>query len=138
MRWLSFSIFALDAELFLFGQVAELAGVDATLHPQQVVDPLLDRGPVGERAAQPALVDVRHAAAVGFLLHRGLGLAFGADKQDRAALGDGVLDKLGVLVQAQHSLLQVDDMDAAALGENVRAHLGVPPPSAMPEVDAGL
>jgi hypothetical protein len=49
---------------------------------------------VGEHAAQPALVDVRHADAGRLLGDRLLRLLLGADEQDRAAVGDGLLDEL--------------------------------------------
>jgi hypothetical protein len=35
-------------------------------------------------------------------------------------------------------LIEVDDVDAAALGEHVPLHLGVPSARLMPEVDPGL
>jgi hypothetical protein len=37
-----------------------------------------------------------------------------------------------------HRLLKVKDMDAVSFGEDKFAHLGVPAPGLMPEVNAGL
>ena len=42
------------------------------------------------------------------------------------------------LLQERQGLLQVDDVDAAALGEEKAAHLGVPAPSLVAEVHPGL
>ena len=51
----------------------------------QAADALVDRLEVREQPAQPALVDVRHAAAVGGFLDRVAGLLLGAHEQDRPA-----------------------------------------------------
>ena len=93
---------------------------------------------VGEHAAQPALVHVGHADA-GRLLGDGLlGLLLGADEQDRAAVGDGLLDELVGAVDVGQRLLQVDDVDAVALGEDEALHLRVPATGLVPEVHAAL
>jgi len=89
-------------------------------------------------AAQPALVDVGHAHALGLLGHGGLGLLLGADEQDVAAAGDGLLDEVVGGVDALDGLDQVDDVDAVALGEDEALHLGVPAAGLVTEVDAGL
>ena len=99
---------------------------------------LVHRLEVGEHAAEPTLVDVGHADALGLLLDRLLRLALGADEQDRAAAGDGVLDELVAGVDVGERLLQVDDVDAVALGEDESLHLGVPATGLVPEVDAAL
>jgi hypothetical protein len=67
-----------------------------------------------------------------------LGLLLGADEQDRAAVGDGLLDELVRLVDVAQRLLQVDDVDAVALGHDEALHLGVPATGLVPEVDAAL
>ena len=93
---------------------------------------------VGEHAAEPALVDVGHADAGGLLGDGLLGLLLGADEQDRAAVGDGLLDELVGAVDVGQRLLQVDDVDAVALGEDEALHLRVPAAGLVPEVDAAL
>ena len=67
-----------------------------------------------------------------------LGLLLGADEQDRAAVGDGLLDELVGAVDVGQRLLQVDDVDAVALGEDEALHLRVPATGLVPEVDAAL
>ena len=53
----------------------------------QPAEAALNGREVGEQAAEPALVDVEHAAALRFFGDDVLGLALGADEQDRAAFG---------------------------------------------------
>jgi len=55
-----------------------------------------------------------------------------------AALGDGVLDERVGAVDVGQRLLQVDDVDAVALGHDEALHLGVPATGLVPEVDAAL
>src|SRR5690606_32128355 len=105
------------------------------LHP---LEPLVHGAEVREHAAQPTLVDVGHADACGLLGHRLLGLLLGADEQDRAPVGDGLLDELVRAVDVRQRLLQVDDVDAVALGEDEALHLGVPAARLVPEVDTAL
>ena len=98
----------------------------------------MDRLEVGEHTAEPALVDVGHADAGGLLGDGLLRLLLGADEQDRAAVGDGLLDELVGAVDVGQRLLQVDDVDAVALGEDEALHLRVPPAGLVTEVDAAL
>src|SRR5665811_1805059 len=67
-----------------------------------------------------------------------LGLLLGADEQDRATVGDGLLDELIGVVDVGQRLLQVDDVDTVALGHDEALHLGVPTTGLVPEVDAAL
>ena len=86
-------------------------------------------GEVSEHAAQPALVDVGHADALGLLGHGGLGLLLGSDEQDVAAASDDLLDEVVGGVDALNGLLEVDDVDAVALGEDE---------ALVPEVDTAV
>ncbi len=67
-----------------------------------------------------------------------LGLLLGADEHHRAAVGDGLLDELVGAVDVGQRLLQVDDVDAVALGEDEALHLRVPAAGLVPEVHAAL
>ena len=84
------------------------------------------------------LVDVEHAAAVGFFGDGVLRLALGADEEDELAGGGEVGDELGRLLEHLQGLLQVDDVNAVALAEDVFLHLGVPALGLMPEVNASF
>ena len=84
------------------------------------------------------MVDVRHADALRLVLDGVLRLLLRADEEDgAAALGD-VAEELLRLVEALSRLREVDDVDAAALGEDEAAHLRVPAPRLVAEVDSGL
>ena len=104
----------------------------------EALQPPVDGLEVGEHAAQPALVHVGHADAGRLLGDRLLGLLLGADEHHRAAVGDGLLDELVRAVDVGQRLLQVDDVDAVALGEDEALHLRVPAAGLVPEVHAAL
>ena len=53
-------------------------------------------------------------------------------------MGDGLLDEVVGVVDVRQRLLQVDDVDAIALGHDEALHLGVPATGLVPEVDAAL
>ena len=123
---------------FLLRHRVELAGA---LHPlvlEHLVDPLGDRVEVGEHAAEPALVDVGHAALLGEAAHRVLGLLLGADEHQHAAPGDQVTNEAVGLVDTRQRLLEVDDVDAVALAEDEAAHLRVPTSGLVTEVHASF
>ena len=111
------------------------------VQPAQVVqplDPLADRVVVGQQAAQPALVHVRHAGLLGDLLDDVLGLLLRADEQDDAPARGEVLRERPRLLEQLDRLHQVDDVDPLALAEDVAAHLRMPAAGLVPEMDAGL
>jgi hypothetical protein len=70
------------------------AGFLLGLHVLQALDGGLDGLEVGQHAAQPALVDVGHAGALGFHGDGLAGLALGADHEDGAAVGASCLTNL--------------------------------------------
>src|SRR6476646_10544732 len=87
---------------------------------------------------QPALVDVGHADAGGLLGDRTLRLLLRADEEHRAAVGDRLLDELEGAVDVGQRLVQVDDVETVALGEDESLHLRVPAAGLVPEVHTGL
>ena len=101
-------------------------------------DRLPDRHEVRERAAEPAVVHVEHAAAVRLLVDGVLRLALRADEEDVLALRGDVRDEGRGLAEALQRLLEVDDVDAVALPEDVLLHLRVPALGLVAEVDARL
>ena len=128
----------LHRDPLLGGQQLELA---LRLQPAQLVeirDAVGDRAPVRQQPAQPAVVDVRHADPRRLVADGVLGLLLRADEQDRAAaLGDVAREVVGLLQQFLR-LLEVDDVDPAALGEDEAAHLRVPAARLVAEVHSGL
>jgi hypothetical protein len=99
---------------------------------------LRDGLPVGERAAEPARIDVVLRRLLGRLGDSILSLAFGADEQDAPAIGDRVAHRLQRTVQHRHGLGEVDDVDIIAGAEDVFRHLRIPAMGLMAEVDASL
>ena len=55
-----------------------------------------------------------------------------------AAVGDSFFDELVRLVDVGQRLLQIDDVDAVAVGEDEPLHLGIPATGLMPEVGAAV
>src|SRR5690606_10689998 len=97
-----------------------------------------DRLEVGEEATEPALVDEGLAHARGLLGEDLLRLLLRADEEDGAAVRDRLLDEVVGLVDVRQRLLQVDDVDAAALGEDEALDLRVPPTGLVSEVHAAV
>src|SRR6478735_4517466 len=123
---------------FLLGATLEATGLLHGLQLLEALEALVHGGEVGEHAAQPALVHIRHADA-GRLIGDGfLRLLLGADEHDRPTVRDRLLDELVRLVDVGQRLLQVDDVDAVAVGEDEPLHLGIPAPGLMPEVGAAV
>ena len=118
-----------ELELALVAQAAKLV---------HALEPLGDRPPVRQKPAEPAVVHVRHADALRLLGDGVLRLLLRADEEDGAsALGDVAHEGVRLLDQVER-LLQVDDVDAASLREDVAAHLGVPAARLVAEMDSGL
>jgi hypothetical protein len=113
-------------------------GRAASLEVVQAPDARRHRLVVGQQAAEPAVVDVRHAGGLGDRLDPVAGLLLGADEQHRpAAVGDLGGEALGLLEQSLR-LEQIDDVDAGALAVDETAHLRVPAARLVAKMDAGL
>ena len=82
-----------EDERLLLGHGLEVARLLHALVLLHLLHPGADGAEVGEHPAQPALVDVGHAALAGVVGDGVLGLLLGADEQDRAAVGDHVADE---------------------------------------------
>ena len=130
---------AAQLQEFLLGHAGggHVAEVDL-LELLEPLEPLVHGGEVGQHPAQPPLVHERHPDPARLLGDRLLRLLLGADVQDGPAVRDGLLDELVRAVDVVQRLLQVDNVDAVALGEDVTLHLRVPAPGLVAEVDAAL
>ena len=104
----------------------------------EALDRVRDRLPVGEHAAQPAVIDEMLARTTRGLGDRLLRLALGADEQNLATARDGRADELQSAREERHGLRQVKDMDAVAIAEDVGLHLRVPAVGLVAEVRAGF
>ena len=101
-------------------------------------DPAADGPEVRQHAAEPAGVDEIGTRPLRFLADGFLSLLFRADKQHGLAFRRELPHEHIRFFQLADGLLQVDDIDAVALGKNVGGHLGVPAPGLMSEMDARL
>ena len=117
------------ADAFAFQQAFQLA---------QAGDGARHGAPVGERAAQPAVVHIVLGAALGRRRHRIGRLALGAHEQDATAAGGHVAGLDQGLVQQRNGLRQVDDVDVRASAKDVALHLRVPAVGLVTEVGASF
>src|SRR5690606_23827716 len=110
-----------EVEHFLLGEAVRLAR-KLLFERLEALDRARDGLPVGEHAAQPAMVDemlVRTASCLGDRLLR---LALSADEQDLAAGGDGRVHELKRAREERNGLGEIDDVDAVAVAKDVRLH----------------
>src|SRR5215470_2638321 len=129
---------ALQREPLLLGVALGLARREHLVELAQPRDRLRDRLPVGQRAAEPARIDVVLRALLGCLGDGVLRLALGADEQDASAIGDRVAHRLQRAVQHRHGLGEIDDVDVVAGAEDVFRHLRIPAVGLMAEMHAGF
>jgi hypothetical protein len=128
---------SLSSDLLLRERLVAAVGRHG-LQLAQASEAPLDGGEVGEQATQPALVDVKHAAALRLFGNGVLRLTLGADEQHGAALAGEIGDEVERLAIETSRATKVDDVDAVPLAEDVGLHLRIPPFGLVAEVDAGL
>ena len=104
----------------------------------QTLDGFLQRRPVGERAAEPAVIHVVHSAAARLFGDGFLRLTFRADKKDRFALAAQLADVAAGVAEHLEGLLQINDVDSVAFAEDILLHLRVPSPRLVAEMHPGL
>src|SRR5262245_36462825 len=129
---------AVELERLLLRQALEFTGFLHLLDLLEAADRLSDRLEVRERPAQPPLIDVEHSAAAGLFEHRVLGLLLGADEEHVATAGGRVANEAIGLAELLEGLLEIDDVDAVALSEDVLLHLRVPALGLVAEMHSGL
>ena len=130
--------FGLHPHPLLGRQQVEFALLFPAVELVQAGDPRRHRVEVGQQAAEPALVDVGHLAAVGPFLDRVAGLLLGADEEHRAAAAGELAGEAARVLQQRLGLQQVDDVDPVQLAEDEAAHVRVPATRLVAEVDSGL
>src|SRR5690606_26272973 len=123
---------------FFFGQLVESAVLSLGFQFAQALDGSADGFVVGQHAAQPAVVNVRHAATLGLLTHDFAGGTLGANKQNFVLAGSLLLDEAQCFFKHWQAFFQFDDVDLVARTKNVFAHFWVPVASLVAEVNASL
>ena len=132
------AILAVQRRLHLLGVRGQLVAAAQTLELFQPGQPTANGAEVGQRAAQPAVADVGHAAARGLALDRLARLPLGAHEQHQAAAGGDLLQILLGPQQPANRFADVDDVDQILAGVDVRPHLGVPAARPMAEMNPGF
>ena len=115
----------LQQEFFLGETLSSVLVVDLFefFHATQTLGHGLE---VGEKTTQPPLVDIGLAHACCLLGNRLLGLFLCADKQNGATVGDRLFNEVVGLIDERERLLQIDDVDSAALGKDKTLDFRIP------------
>ena len=137
-EFFQFLDFQLQLDDFFLGKQLKGAVLFHFAKLSQSVDSAGDGLKVCEHAAEPTGVDKVHTAAFRFFSDRIAGLLLGADKENLAAVLSGVTDKHIRFVQFLDGFLQVDDVNAVSLSENVRCHFRVPSSGLVTKVYASF
>ena len=98
----------------------------------------MDCREIRKQSTQPPLVDEKHVAAQSFFGDSVLRLAFRSDEKNCFALGCQFGHELCCFFEQAERLLEIDDVDAVALTENVSFHFRIPALGLVSEVDASL
>ena len=130
--------FAVQARAFFFRELLHATVFGHGFQQFQALDGFLERCPVGQRAAQPAVIYKKSAAALGLFGDCFLGLTLGAHKQNASALRGDVSNEAAGFAKHFESFLKVNDVDAVAFPENIFLHFRVPAACLVTEVDSGL
>ena len=104
----------------------------------QTTDTLTDGFKVGEHTAQPTSVYIVSTGALRFLTDGIASLLLGTNKENGATVGGKLTNEIISLFQLLYGLLQVDDVDTVALGEDVLSHLGIPATGLVTKVYASF
>ena len=120
---------------FLLRQNFKRAVFFHTLEFLQTRDALLNRLEVRQHAAEPALIDIKLPRTRRFLANRILCLLLRTDKENALSCCCNAAKKIIRCIDLADGLLQVDDVDAVALREDVTSHLRIPTTGLMSKVD---
>ena len=129
---------ALHLQELSLGEVGESTISDQLVDSGHFLHGLADGGEVGEHATGPALDDVWHIDAGCLLGNHFLSLFLSTYEEDFLTLTSNVLQSLCSIVNLQHGLVQVDDVDTVTLGIDVGSHGGVPLALQVAEMAASL
>ncbi len=123
---------------FLLGHGQSPSPASSAFQLAKTRDRARDGAPVGQGAAEPAVIDVVLGAALGGGGDGIRSLTLGADEQHATAGGGDFTHLHQGLVQERNRLRQVDDVDVRARTEDVAVHLRVPAVRLVAEVGASF
>ena len=130
-----FGALTFDLELLSLGDaLQEIFACHHTIDVAHFLDSLADGGEVGKHTAGPTFGHVRHTNGLYEFGHGVLRLFLGGDEQDLAARFRDLFGCCAGFVNFFNRLVEVDDVDAVLLHEDVLCHLGVPFSSQVPKV----
>ena len=121
---------------FFLGEKLELTDEFHLVDFVESVDSGADSLEVGERTAEPSLVDVEHIATFCLLLDSVLCLFLRADEKNGLAFLNDALDELIRCFYVVNGDLKVDDVNIVSRCVDVLAHLRVPTLCLVSEVHA--
>ncbi len=130
--------FAAQPRFFFFRKFVDPAVFRHGLQQLQPLDGFLQRRPVRQRPAQPAVVHKESAAAFRFFGNRFLRLPFRAHKQHRFSLRGKLAHEAARFAKHLEGFLKINNVDAVAFSENIFLHLRIPSPRLVTEVNSGL
>ena len=97
-----------------------------------------DGGEVGERSAQPALIDIELTGRFGCFRDGTLGLFFGSDEENFSTIANEIAEVFRRAIDLLDGEPEVDDVNRIFFLEDVIAHLGIPSLGLVSIMDAGL
>ena len=125
---------ALDLETLSLGEFLERTIFLHLVDGVHFLDGLADGREIGEHSTRPTLGHGRHVDGGRLLGDDVLSLFLGGDEEDLTAAAGHFLEHFGRFVDLHDALVQVDDVDAVLLVEDIRSHLRVPLAGEMTEV----
>ena len=127
-----------DLQDLTLREVRECTVVHHLVDVRHFLHGLADGREVGEHTARPTLDDVRHVDRGSLFSYDVLSLFFSSDEQNLLAALSDCLQSVCSLVDLGYGLVEVDDVNAIALHEDVRSHSRVPLAFEVAEMAASL
>ncbi len=129
---------ALHLEALTLADIVEILVVHQSIEAVHLLDSLADGLEVGEHTARPTLGDEGHVHALSHLGDDLFGLLLGGHEEDLLAALGHLLQGSGGLVGFDDGFLEVDDVNAVVLLEDIRSHFGIPFALEVAEVATSL
>src|SRR5690606_9098835 len=125
-------------QCFFLGQTVESTVLLLGCQVAQALDRATDGFVVGQHAAEPAVINIRHASALRLLLDDLASSTLGAYEQYLLLARGEILDLVQRGIHSRYGVFEVDDMNLVAGAEDELLHFRVPVAGLVTEVDTGL